>query len=107
MHRCSGDLRTDCTLVGSGRLSPPPAGCVHVYLIVVFHICFHVCSPQEVDNLEQELARGVAAADAARQRRRGGAKGEGGSEDEEEGKDSKEGLLEGEALLRLPLPLSL
>lgn len=55
---------------------------------------------QEVDSLEQELARGVAAADAARKRKRSGGsgmavapKGEDGSDD---WKESKEGLLEGE-----------
>lgn len=55
---------------------------------------------QEVDSLEQELARGVAAADAARKRKRSGSSGmavapkaEDGSE---EWKEGKEGLLDGE-----------
>lgn len=58
---------------------------------------------QEVDSLEQELARGVAAADAARKRKRGGGSGmavvpksEDGSED---WKEDKEGMLEGERLV--------
>ena len=60
------------------------------------------CLPQEVQHLEEELARGVAAAaDAGRKQKRkrhgfgGGVKGEEGGEGEEEGeeKDDKDSLM--------------
>jgi len=60
-------------------------------------------APQEVRDLEAELARGVQASEAGRKRKRGaGAKGEDGEEEdeddeeEEDGKESKEGLGEWE-----------
>ena len=68
------------------------------------------CLPQEVQHLEEDLARGVAAADAGRKqklkrKRHGfgeGVKGEEGEEEDKEdkdslmGDDSKDGVAEGE-----------
>jgi hypothetical protein len=56
---------------------------------------------QEVEHLEQDLARGVAAADAGRKQKQkrkrhgfgGGVKGEGGEEEEQEEKDDKDSLM--------------